>query len=276
MHPPSWDDIKLSDDFLFGAVMRNSDLCKELIEKLLGISIDHIEYMEGQKTINLRRESKGIRIDVYVKDNKGTVYDVEIQTSRKTELPKRSRYYQSTMDLDLLKKGKQVSYKQLNRSYIIFICTEDVFGQGRYQYTFRNLCIEDPNLELNDETAKVFFNTKGTVGEISPAVRAFLKYVDGQPSDDKFIQRLESEVERIRNDEDWRRDYMTLFEKIQEAQEDARKEGREEGREERQKELIRNLLRVGTDIKQLIQATGLSEEKIRELGSTIKSDPVPI
>jgi len=50
-------------------------------------------------------------------------------------------------------------YMHLKKSYTIFICTEDVFGQKRYQYTFRNLCLEDKALELNDGATKIFFNT---------------------------------------------------------------------------------------------------------------------
>ena len=48
----------------------------------------------------------GYHLDVYVRDGKGTVYDIEIQVSDTKELPKRSRYYQSGIDMSILEKGK--------------------------------------------------------------------------------------------------------------------------------------------------------------------------
>ena len=71
-------------------------------------------------------DAKSIRLDVYVKDNENIVYNIEMQASDTKELPKRSRYYQSLIDLQLIDKGQ--TYRKLNRSYIIFICLEDIFG----------------------------------------------------------------------------------------------------------------------------------------------------
>ena len=67
--------------------------------------------------------SKGIRLDVYVEDEAGTVYNVEIQTTDKKNLPKRLRYYQGMIDLNILNRGED--YASLRRSFVIFICTLD-------------------------------------------------------------------------------------------------------------------------------------------------------
>ena len=81
------------------------------------------------------------RLDVYVEDEAGTVYDVEIQTEAKKGLPKRTRYYQGVIDLHILEKGED--YTALRKSFVIFICTYDPFGKDRYIYTFENRCRED-------------------------------------------------------------------------------------------------------------------------------------
>ena len=48
-----------------------------------------------EKTIEAKRTGKGIRMDVYVAENGGTVvHDIEMQTSREDDLQKRIRYYQ--------------------------------------------------------------------------------------------------------------------------------------------------------------------------------------
>ncbi len=106
--------------------MQDSELCKELLQRILpDLEIDHIEYPELQKAIKPDVDAKSIRLDVYIRDDKGTIYDIEMQVTDTKELPKRSRYYQSVIDLQLIDKGQH--YKLLKPSYIIFICPFDVF-----------------------------------------------------------------------------------------------------------------------------------------------------
>ena len=56
-------------------------------------------------------------------------------------IKRRTRYYQSMIDTDLLETG--ADYDDLNKTIIIFICPFDPFGKGRYIYTFRNFCAQD-------------------------------------------------------------------------------------------------------------------------------------
>jgi predicted transposase/invertase (TIGR01784 family) len=51
-------------------------------------------------------------------------------------LPKRLRYYQGSIDLDLINKGED--YRKLAKSYIIFICTFDLFNKGRHKQSSWN------------------------------------------------------------------------------------------------------------------------------------------
>ncbi|MFI3172891.1 MAG: Rpn family recombination-promoting nuclease/putative transposase, partial [Eubacteriales bacterium] len=90
----AWENIGISNNFIFGKVMQNPDICKEFLEMVLGIKIDHIEYPMIEKTMKLSHDSKGIRLDVYVADDKHTVYNIEMQATDTHELPARSRYYQ--------------------------------------------------------------------------------------------------------------------------------------------------------------------------------------
>lgn len=116
-----WDELGLSNDFIFGKVMRNPALCKELLQLILPeLNIDHIEYPESQKTFQADTDSKGIRVDVYVKDDASRIYDIEMQVRDTGELPQRSRYYQSAIDVEQIDKGEV--YSMLGDSYIIFIC----------------------------------------------------------------------------------------------------------------------------------------------------------
>ncbi len=104
-----WESLDISNDFLFGKVMQNPDLCKELLRRILpDLNIERIEYPELQKSIKEGAESKGVRLDVYIEDDKNIVYNVEMQASDSKELPKRSRYYQGMVDLQLLDRKSVV------------------------------------------------------------------------------------------------------------------------------------------------------------------------
>lgn len=206
----NWEDLGISNDFMFGKVMQNPQLCKKLLQRIFpDMEIERIEYPQLQKEIKPDADAKSIRLDVYVKDNKNTVYNIEMQAVDTRELPKRSRYYQSLLDLQLLDKGQ--TYRKLNRSFIIFICLEDIFGKGRHIYTFENICQEDVSITMGDETAKIFLNADSCMDDVSRQLRAFLDYVAGKKVQDDFVQELEKAVKEAKRNREWRREYMTLL-----------------------------------------------------------------
>lgn len=205
-----WEDLGISNDFLFGKVMQNPRLCQELLQRILPkLKIDHIEYPELQKTIKPDADAKSIRLDIYVKDNKNIVYNIEMQASDTHELPKRSRYYQSLLDLQLIDKGQ--TYRKLNRSFIIFICLEDIFKHGRHIYTFENLCKEDFSISMGDETTKIFLNADSNMNDVSKELKAFLDYAAGKITNDPFVQELDEAVKKAKQNRKWRHEYMTLL-----------------------------------------------------------------
>ncbi|MCM1121282.1 MAG: Rpn family recombination-promoting nuclease/putative transposase [Eubacterium sp.] len=220
-----WESLGISNDFMFGKVMQDAELCKELLQRILpDLEIDHIEYPEAQKSIRPDVDAKSVRLDVYVRDGKGTVYDIEMQMADTKELPKRSRYYQSMLDLQLIDKGQ--TYKKLKRSYVIFICPFDVFGRGRHIYTFENICREDTSVALEDGAVKIFLNAKGSQDDVSRELQAFLDYVAGKEPEDDFVQKLEEAVRQARKNREWRHEYMTLLMRDQENIEKGMEKGK--------------------------------------------------
>jgi predicted transposase/invertase (TIGR01784 family) len=221
-----WEELSISNDFLFGKVMQNPELCKELLQRILpDLNIERIEYPELQKNINVDMDAHSVRLDVYVKDDKETVYDIEIQVSDTKELPKRSRYYQGMIDLQLVDAGQH--YKKLNRSYIIFICPFDLYGKGRHIYTFENICKEDNSISMGDEAIKIFLNADGTMDDVSRELKAFLDYVSGQKPEDSYVEKLEKAVQEAKKNREWRHEYMTLLMRDQENVEKGKEYGEE-------------------------------------------------
>ena len=257
-----WDSLGLSNDFLFGKVMSDPELCKELLGLILPeLQIDRIEYPELQKPIRPDVDARSVRLDVYVKDNKNTVYDIEMQTVNTGELPKRSRYYQGMIDLQLIDKG--ADYQELNQCYVIFICQTDMFHKGRHKYTFRNLCVEDVGMELGDQTCKVFLKAGGTMDDISPNLKVVLDYVAGKMSEDPYVKELDAAVTEAKHNREWRREYMTLEMKYKEKYNEGKKEGLEQGISLTKKVL--KLSGEGCPEKEIAKKMNISVEQVRSI-----------
>ncbi len=261
----TYEQLLLTDDFLFAKVMSNKELCKELLEIILNVKITDIVYLEKQKAIDISADGKSVRLDVYVADESHTIYDVEMQVKNRHNLPKRSRFYQSMIDMEWLEKGED--YNELKQSYIIFICTFDPFGMGRHIYTFKNCCEEQKDLALQDGTTKIFLNANGTMDDVSEELHAFLNYLIGEKSADEFVEKVDEAVIRARKNMEWRREYMTLELKYREILED----GREEGREEGIKSLVKTCRELGVSDEYILnklmkdfELTGKQAEKYLE------------
>ncbi|MFI3175304.1 MAG: hypothetical protein R3Y53_08955 [Bacillota bacterium] len=85
-----WNNLTIADNFIFSAVMQDAEICKKVIELLLGFQIGAIKNQEIEKTIAITRNARGVRLDVYVKDE-DKVYNIEMQVADQKNLPKRSR-----------------------------------------------------------------------------------------------------------------------------------------------------------------------------------------
>ena len=290
----SLNDVDIRDDFMFSYIMRDPELCLGLLRQLLpDCPIERIEYVELEaekqqleKALGTRLETqkvlfgaagkRSVRLDAYLDDGK-TIYNIEMQTAEQIALPQRSRLYQAHIDVNQLERGQY--YDELRPSYVIFICTFDPFGKPLYRYSFRNVCREDGEVELQDEAYKLFFNTKGTRGEIPEALKEMLAYINNpeeypvEESKLKLIHRLDEAVETAKMSEDWRRAYMTYQTHLRDAQLEGiaigRKEGRQEGRLEGRKEGLleaaKAMLQGHLPVEQIVRFTGLSQEDVQKL-----------
>ncbi len=174
-----YEDLVITDDFMFGKVMRHPRRCGKLLEMILGVKIREVVFLEDQEFLN-------------------------------------------------------PDYAALKKSYVIFICTFDLFGAGRQIYHFENLCREDPAIRLDDGTEKIFLNTKGRreaasePEEVGEDLWNLLGYLEGAAPCDAYTEELDKAVRAAREHREWRREYM----KLEVMRWDMRREGREEGRTE--------------------------------------------
>ena len=220
---------------MFAAVMMDEDIAKGVLERTLGIEISRVE-VSYEKSIVYNPEYKGVRLDVYVKDQQGTHFDVEMQVANE-EIKKRARYYHSQIDMELLLAG--TDYANLPNTYVIFICDFDPLGLGKYKYTMKQIVAEDPSYKYDDGCRTVFLSTKGTNDdEVSESLRNFLKFAGAdkeKASDDyqdEFVSKLQKSVEKIRNSREMGASYMKLEELLNDKFKAGKAEGLAEGHAE--------------------------------------------
>ena len=257
-----FQNLSITDDFVFCSVMTSSEeLCREMAERILGRKIGKIVRLDKQKSIQMTPDGKGVRFDVYFEDDRDTVYDIEMQNANEKNLSHRARYYQSMIDMEQMEKGMQ--YEEMKNSYVIFICMFDPFGLGFRKYTVVQTFKEDPKALYDDGTQKIFLNPYGSKGDSNHELQALFQYLDKRIPTDGFTARLEDRVRKLTRDADWRRQYMTLYERDQRNI----AKGREEGRIQQMSNTITQALKRGKAFSEIADFLGMTEEDIRKFCS---------
>ena len=203
-----YNELTIQDDFLFCKVMSIPHLCRHMIEILLDIEVDHIEFVTKQHMIAPEYDRRSIRLDVYVK-NSDKIFDVEMQTTDKKNIEKRVRYYQALMDLEQLEH--QSDFKKLKPTYVIFICSFDPFGMDLLSYTVQQTFIEKNVVHYDDNTNKVFYNlTASELKNKHSELGNFLRYLNSSKPNDSFTNEIDSAVTEAKFNTNWRKEYMTV------------------------------------------------------------------
>ena len=271
-----YEELRFTDDFMFGKVMEDKELCRDVLECLLGKTVGELQDVRTEREFRYTSEGKPIRLDVYTKD-RDTVYDAEMQnlnhrSAESLELAKRSRFYQSMMDTDFLQKGN--SYRKLPEGKILFLCTFDPFGIGCAKYVFENRCEEKTGLALRDGTVKIFYNCTCVGDNLPESLRSLYEYIITGAKSDRLTGRIENAVERARRNEKWRSEYMKELLHDDDVRTDAREEGREEGRAEGISGFIRDKLEDGADDETILcklqKVYSLSREEAEKYLAAVK------
>ena len=263
-----WQSLTLADDFIFSRVLRDKEICREILELLLKVRIQRIEFPSVQKVIKTLRESKGVRLDVYVQEAGGQqVFDIEMQTSITKEEALRARYYQGIIDVDHLLQG--ADYKQLPKSYIIFLCMEDPFGLGLPVYRERKFIDPDNRHPHDDRTQKIFYNVSRFQEMEDPAIRSLMEYLNDKKPTDRLTRRLDEMVEELKMIEMGFTDYMAMrqhdLDCIRRGREQGISIGLERGAYQNKLETARNFLSEGLAPQMVTRCTDLPLETVQQL-----------
>ena len=156
-------------------------------------------------------------------------------------------------------------YKNLKDSYVIFICIPDIFGKGLAKYTFENMCIENPEIKLNDRTYKYFFIANNYDKILDEKQKAFLKLVisneDSSSQSDGFTEKLSKLVEEAKINSQWRKQFMEWEREMAIRFHEGERQARIED--------ARNLFANGVSIDIIAKSLNITVEEVTEITKTV-------
>ena len=277
-----WSELTIADNFIFCKVMENERICRGVLETLLGISVEHIDYLKTENPIENFYDSRGIRLDVYVKDSE-RIFNIEMQTGNYNDMLLRARYYLSSSDVATTKR--RTKFKDIRETYILFICKDDPFGEEIPRYTKISKFLETDRISYDDKSRNVFYNCSAWEKESNPEVRGVLKFIYGLKPDSGLAIEMDEAASLAKQKSDLEDEYMYFSDILEDEKEEAREiglaegraeglaeghaeghaEGLEAGRHQQKIESAKTAISLGLSEQQVVAISGLSPEEIRKL-----------
>jgi len=262
-------ELTLLDKFLFDEVVEDKETYEALLRIILGD--DELKLLtEAQTEKELRTATwlRTIRVDVYAMDDKSTIYNTEMQKEKRNDLVKRTRYYQALIDSTLLEPG-EINFNNIKNTTIIMIMPFDLFGLGKYVYTFEEVCREYPELSLNDGAKRIFINTHGkNTEDVSPEFVALMKFIEYNKGEEIINQsspnldRIMNRVSQVKANEEVGVKYMQRWEEEAIIRHEGLEEGLEKGRERTTILNIKNLMKnMKLTAEQAMEALGIDKSE---------------
>ena len=147
--------LTLMDDLFMQVVLEEQACTEYILQTILDKSSLKLKEQRLQKRLpNLH--GRALVLDCLCTDDKGLLYNIEVQNSSAGAIPKRARYHAALMDTHTLKKGEKFS--KLPESYVIFITDKDVLGEGEQLYQIERVIRKSGNLFKNGSHI-LYFNT---------------------------------------------------------------------------------------------------------------------
>ena len=152
--------VDFTNSWMFGRVMTDESICRDVIRAVLGIEAVRIDYLNAEQVLDPAPESHGVRMDVYARERGSgeRVYDLEMQAQREPLLGQRFRYYQAVLDVRELPAGDD--YDRLPESFVVFLCSQDPFGYDLPVYHLERRCDEVPELRLGNASHWLALNAR--------------------------------------------------------------------------------------------------------------------
>ncbi len=148
--------LRLMDDDFMSVVFDGDTKLTEFMLRIL-LSRDDLSVksvMSQKEKRNLFGRS--VRLDIIAEDDKGKLYNVEVQRADKGASPKRVRFNLAMLDSHLLQKD--ADFDALPETYIIFITEHDYYKAGKPVYKIKKIVDDNINLIFDDGCNIIYVN----------------------------------------------------------------------------------------------------------------------
>ena len=241
--------MNLFDDIFTSVVFKDEGACLHLVRQLMQNPKLNIIAFRTQDAIPMLI-SKSPRLDITAEDDKGTLYEIEIQRLEEPAPARRVRYYSSVMDSELLRKG--VSYDKLPEVYLFYISEEDIWRNGQTVYKVQqSLSLGKKQIPYDNGLHTIYVNAEIDDGS---NIAKLMQYLKTAKAGDTSQGALSEHVNYLKSPEGGRAK-MGEFEKY----------FTEKGREEERKDTALEMLKDGEKLPKIIKYSKLTEADILSL-----------
>lgn len=275
----------ISNDVVFKIVFCQQYFAKKLIEKSLNQKIGNITYIDPEKDFLEGIYKKDVKLDIYVEDDLGNCFDIEMQNYQRKDdsIPLRMRYYLKMMDGNCLKKKE--NYNKLFYAHTIAICNYPIYTKDKRRFSFISFDEDEKDIEQEWNIKNVYLSTKNKVGRfyIDPELNSFLEYIkDNTHIDCEFVKEIDEEVKRINLNPEKKKAMLTYqmernylraegrAEGEAKGRAEGKAEGRAEGRAENLEKVILNCLKQNYALDAIASITDSTVKKIKSIAKKHK------
>ena len=264
--------LTLMDDLFMQVVLEEQACTEYILQTILDKSSLKLKEQRLQKRLpNLH--GRALVLDCLCTDEKGLLYNIEVQNSSAGAIPKRARYHAALMDTHTLKKGEKFS--KLPESYVIFITDKDVLGEGEQLYRIERVIRKSGSL-FRDGSHILYFNTARQDDNALGKLAKDLKEANPKEIQSEVLAHRVASIKEGKLDREGEKKMNVLLEKyrkkaVEEGMEKGIEKGIEQGMQQGQNRLallVGHLLNAGRmdDLKRVSFDEEYREKLLKEFG----------
>ena len=260
--------LTLMDDLFMQVVLEEQACTEYILQTILDKSSLKLKEQRLQKRLpNLH--GRALVLDCLCTDEKGLLYNIEVQNSSAGAIPKRARYHAALMDTHTFKKGEKFS--KLPESYVIFITDKDVLGEGEQLYQIERVIRKSGNL-FKDGSHILYFNTARQDDNALGKLARDFKEANPKEIQSKVLSHRVASLKEGKLDREGEKKMNVLLEKYRKkAVEEGMEKGMEKGFEQGKNHLallVGRLLEAGRmdDLKRVSYDEDYREKLLKEFG----------
>ncbi len=242
----------MDDDFM--SVVFDGDI--ELTQFVLRILLSRDDLIVNSVMSQKEKRNlfgRSVRLDIVAEDDKGKLYNVEVQRADKGATPKRVRFNLAMLDSRILQKNDD--FDKLPETYIIFITENDYYKKGKPIYKVKKT-IDDTDMCFDDGCNIMYVNGAYRAND---AIGHLMHDFGMSDAGRMYYNEIASRVRMHKQEEQGAKTMCRIFE-----------EYGDEVRAEAKAEFVEDLLRDGTmPIERIAAVAKVPLEQVKQIADSL-------